>query len=73
MAHSSEFRLPLLLMHGSVDRITSPDASREFARAGGSHITLQIWDGCYHEIHNEADQEEAFKLMVIWMDARLAA
>ncbi|HEY6072724.1 MAG TPA: lysophospholipase [Anaerolineales bacterium] len=72
IAHAREFPLPLLLMHGSADRLTSPDASREFAHAGGSHITLQIWDGCYHELHNEADQEEVFKLMVIWMDARLA-
>jgi alpha-beta hydrolase superfamily lysophospholipase len=73
LAHAGEFGLPLLLMHGSEDRLTSPDASREFAHAGGSHITLQIWEGCYHEIHNEPEQEEVFDLMIIWMDARLAA
>ena len=72
LAHAAEFPLPLLLMHGGQDRLTSADASREFARIGGSHITLQIWDSDLHEVHNELDREEVFRMMVIWMDARLA-
>lgn len=71
LAHAEEFPLPLLLMHGGGDRLTSADASREFARRGGRNITLHIWDDWYHEIHNEPDQEEVFKVTVIWMDARL--
>ncbi len=69
--HASEFSLPLLLMHGGADRITSAQASREFAQKGNKNITLHIWDEWYHEIHNEPDQAEVFKMMTIWMDARL--
>jgi alpha-beta hydrolase superfamily lysophospholipase len=69
--HAAEFTLPLLLMHGSADRLTSASASREFARNGGSNISLRIWDGWYHEIHNEADQVEVFKVMLDWLNERL--
>ncbi len=67
-----EFTLPLLLMHGSADRLTSSNATREFARNGGKNISLHIWDGWYHEIHNEADQAEVFKVMLDWLNERLA-
>jgi alpha-beta hydrolase superfamily lysophospholipase len=69
--HAPEFPLPLLIMHGSADRITSADASRDFAYKGGKDVTLHIWDDWYHEIHNEVGQAEVFKMMTIWMDARL--
>ncbi len=69
---AGEFTLPLLLMHGSADRLTSANASREFAQHGGKNISLHIWDGWFHEIHNEAKQAEVFKVMVDWLNARLA-
>ncbi|MFZ5880701.1 MAG: alpha/beta hydrolase [Chloroflexota bacterium] len=69
---AAEFTLPLLLMHGSADRLTSSDASRAFAQNGGRNITLHIWDGWFHEIHNETAQAEVFQVMVGWLDARLA-
>lgn len=69
---AGEFTLPLLLMHGSADRLTSANATREFARNGGKNISLHIWDGWYHEIHNEADQAEVFKVMIDWLNERLA-
>jgi alpha-beta hydrolase superfamily lysophospholipase len=68
---AADFSLPLLLMHGDADRITSAQASRDFARRGGKNITLYIWEESYHEIHNEPGQAEVFKTMTIWMDARL--
>jgi alpha-beta hydrolase superfamily lysophospholipase len=71
ISHAQDFRLPLLLMHGSADRLSSPDASRDFAHRGGKNITLHVWDDFYHELHNEMDQQEVFKMMIIWMDARL--
>ncbi|MEW6400779.1 MAG: lysophospholipase [Chloroflexota bacterium] len=70
-ARASEFSLPLLIMHGSGDRITSAQATREFAQKGNKNVTLHIWDEWYHEIHNETGQAEVFKTMTIWMDARL--
>jgi alpha-beta hydrolase superfamily lysophospholipase len=69
--HASELALPLLLMHGSADPITSAVASRQFADRAGDKVTLRIWDGLYHEIHNEPAQAEVFKVMIEWLDKHL--
>ncbi len=67
LEHAAEFPLPLLLMHGSADRLTSAQASKEFAAKAGSKVTLKIWDGWFHEIHNEPDKAEVFKVMLDWL------
>lgn len=72
LAHASEFPLPLLLMHGSKDRITSAAASQEFfANAPANKVTLKIWDGFYHEVHNEPEKADVLKTMIDWLDSRL--
>jgi alpha-beta hydrolase superfamily lysophospholipase len=71
LEHASELSLPLLLMHGGADPMTSAEASRQFAGKAGKNITLRIWDGMYHEIHNEPEQAEVFKVMIEWLDQHL--
>ena len=70
LEHAKEFPLPLLLMHGGADQITSAQASREFAEKVGSDITLKIWDNLYHEIHNEPEKADIFKTIINWVDER---
>ncbi len=70
--HAAEFSLPLLLMHGTADRLTSWQASQEFARRAGGNVTWRAWDGFYHEIHNEPEKAEVLKTMVDWMNGRLS-
>jgi alpha-beta hydrolase superfamily lysophospholipase len=67
LEHAAEFPLPLLLMHGAADPITSAKASREFAERAGDKVTLKVWDGLYHEIHNEPEKAEVFKVMLDWL------
>ena len=69
--HAAEIPLPLLLMHGGADRIISLEASRQFAASAGDKVTLRIWDGLYHEIHNEPEQGEVFTVMIDWMNTQL--
>jgi len=71
LAHAREFHLPLLLMHGKADKIAFPSSSSEFAAALNEKCTLVLWDDAYHEIHNEAEKEEVFRTMTVWMDARI--
>ena len=67
LEHAAEFPLPLLLMHGAADPITSAKASQEFAQKAGNKVTLKVWDGLYHEIHNELEQAEVFNFMLDWL------
>ena len=69
--HASGLSLPLLLMHGDGDPITSSQASREFAEKAGEPCHLKIWQGLYHEIHNEPEQDQVFAYMKEWLDGRL--
>ena len=67
MAHASEFPMPLLLMHGTADRITSYQASQEFA-SKAPNCTLKLWDGLYHETHNEPEQDVVLATAISWID-----
>lgn len=71
LEHASEFSLPLLLMHGGADKITSVKASSEFAGKITENYTLKIWNGLYHEIHNEPEKEEVFKFLIDWLDKEI--
>ena len=69
LEHAAELRLPLLLMHGGADPITSAAASQEFAaRAPG--CTFKRWDGLRHEMHNEPEQADVLAEIVGWLRAR---
>lgn len=69
--HASEWRAPLLLMHGGTDKVTSILASKQFADAVGSRCTFMEWPGLKHELHNELDREEVFDVMRDWLEDRL--
>jgi alpha-beta hydrolase superfamily lysophospholipase len=66
--HAAEFPLPLLLMHGAADPITSAQGSKKFADKAGEKVTLKLWDDLYHEIHNEPQNGDVFQFMVDWLD-----
>jgi alpha-beta hydrolase superfamily lysophospholipase len=71
LEHAVEFPLPLLLIHGSADRITSPEASQEFAAKAGDRCTFLLLDGFYHETHNEPEAHLALNATVGWLDAHV--
>jgi alpha-beta hydrolase superfamily lysophospholipase len=68
LKHAALLPVPILLMHGNADRITDPRASEEFAAAAGETCTLHIWDGLYHEIHNEPEKEIVFARITEWIE-----
>jgi alpha-beta hydrolase superfamily lysophospholipase len=71
LQHAAEFPVPLLLSHGAQDAVAFPSSSREVAAAAGDKATLLIWEGMYHETHNEVGKADVLKALIQWMDARL--
>jgi acylglycerol lipase len=61
--HSSTFRLPVLITHGSSDQITSPEYSESFIdQCASLDKKFERYIGGYHELHNEIDE---FKIPVV--------
>jgi alpha-beta hydrolase superfamily lysophospholipase len=66
LTHASELKVPTLILHGSDDLILSVEGSREFARKTNM-VDLKIWEGGYHELHNEPFKDEVFKYILNWI------
>jgi alpha-beta hydrolase superfamily lysophospholipase len=58
---------PFLLMHGTEDKITSPRASENYVMNTSSRTRLKLWEGQYHELHNELIYEQVFKETIEWL------
>ena len=62
--------LPILIMHGTADRLSDPNGSEIlYERVGSRDKTLKRYDGFYHEIFNEPGREQVFADMGSWVEA----
>ena len=63
---------PLLVVHGSDDRLIPVEGSRRLVEAVGSRdVELTVYPGLYHEVFNEPEQEQVLDDVVSWINARL--
>ncbi|MCU0461132.1 MAG: lysophospholipase [Bacteroidales bacterium] len=70
LSHASELNVPLLLVHGGEDKICSPNGSIEFA-VKTKMAELKIWEGGYHELHNEPFKKEVFDFLISWINKKI--
>lgn len=69
---ASELQLPLLIMHGTKDRLVNPEGSYMlYEKAGSKDKTLKMYDGWYHELVNEPEKQLVLDEMAEWIAARL--
>ncbi|MCD4672821.1 MAG: lysophospholipase [Anaerolineaceae bacterium] len=72
-ANMEKITLPVLIMQGTADRLSDPQGSKDlYARAQSADKTLKLYEGLYHEILNEPEQDEVIKDIVQWLDAHLS-
>jgi alpha-beta hydrolase superfamily lysophospholipase len=72
LEQAGQLKLPLLLMHGATDPITSNKATEAFYQAAGSaDKTFKLYPEMRHEIHNEFGQEQVFADMMSWLDKHI--
>lgn len=70
-SRAPECALPLLIMHGEADKLTSPLGSKAFyEKAASPDKTLKLWPEDRHEIFNELDKAAVIAFMVNWLNAR---
>ncbi len=66
--------LPVLIMHGTVDRATVPAGSEFFYQhAGSQDKTLKLYEGHYHDLFNDYGKEEVLLETAQWIRQHLPA
>lgn len=67
-----QIKLPVLIMHGTEDRLSDPEGSRIlYQRVSSVDKTLKLYNGFYHEIYNEPECEQVFVDVEEWLDAHI--
>ncbi|CAM3991605.1 lysophospholipase [Paenibacillus alkaliterrae] len=72
LAHADSLEVPVLLMHGSSDRITSLAASELLAERLGAKCEWKIREGGFHELHNDVEGEQNIKQIIDWIELQLS-
>jgi alpha-beta hydrolase superfamily lysophospholipase len=71
-AGAGSFTLPLLVLHGSDDRMVPPAGSLRFAaRAASPDKRLIEYPGAYHALFADVGREQALADVAGWIEARL--
>jgi acylglycerol lipase len=66
--------LPVLILHGTDDKVTNPKGSQFFYdTAGSTDKTLKLYEGHVHDLLNDYGKETVMADIKSWIDARLPA
>ncbi len=69
--NAHEIKIPVLVLHGEADRLTSAEASRELVERSGDHVKGIFFRDGYHELHNDIDSDSAYVEMISWIKSTL--
>jgi acylglycerol lipase len=66
--------LPVLILHGTADKVTKPAGSQLFFdTAGSKDKTLKLYDGHFHDLLNDIDKEKVMSDIMQWINAHVSA
>ncbi len=61
--------LPTIVMHGTVDKITNPDGSRQLNEvASSTDKTLKLYEGHYHDLLHDLGNSDVADDLLQWLD-----
>lgn len=67
-----DWKVPVLLMHGTADTWTDPKGSqRLFEAVAAKDKTLHLVEGGYHELLNDTERDETLEVLLAWLERRL--
>lgn len=66
-----QLSVPAYVYHGSADRLTSPSASAEFAKRSNGKVEFRLWEGFYHETHNDPGGDVVINALVDWFISKI--
>jgi acylglycerol lipase len=67
-----QITLPVLILHGTADKVTSPNGSKEFyEKVASSDKTLKLYEGHFHDLLADLGKQQVMADIQAWIDARL--
>jgi acylglycerol lipase len=67
-SQANRITIPVLLMHGTADRLVGPTGTPYIHdQINSADKTLKLWDGLYHEIFNEPERDSVLDYTVQWV------
>ena len=73
-ARAETLSVPLLILHGSADRMVPPEGSRRFfSRVHHTDRELRMYPGAYHGIFADVGYEEVLKDVDRWLEGHIQA
>jgi alpha-beta hydrolase superfamily lysophospholipase len=71
-AETDKITLPFIVIQGSEDKLVDPGGAQMlYDKAGSKDKTLKLYEGLYHEVHNEPEREVMFKDLETWLAAHV--
>jgi len=70
ITHANNLKTPLLLLHGTGDRIIDYKATEAFAK-NTKMAELHVFEGAYHELHHDIIRENMLQTVLGWLDGNL--
>lgn len=71
-SRAGDLKVPLLILHGSADRMVPPDGSREFfAKVRYPDRELREYPDAYHGLFADVNQQEVLSDVERWVESRL--
>jgi acylglycerol lipase len=65
--------LPVLIMHGTEDKVTEPAGSQLFYdHAGSQDKTLKLYEGHFHDLLADSGKEQPLADILAWLDAHIS-
>jgi acylglycerol lipase len=71
MAEAGKITLPVMIFQGSADRLVPGDARFLYDAVSSADKTLRIYEGLYHETHNEPECGTVLHDLEVWLDAHV--
>jgi len=62
---------PVFVFHGTKDRLTDYKGSVDYAQIAGKKAMLKLYEGGYHELHNDLCKDEVLDDITNWIESFL--
>ncbi len=70
-AKMEELTIPVLIMHGTADKWTNPEGSKElYSRSKSKDKTLKMYEGFFHEILSDPERARVHSDVLEWLGTR---